>query len=211
MVHRYLKWAIAALIIILGLTVYCAGPHEKPVTPVMLDSLEKDNKALAAQNEILKAHIAQTTFERDMIRRQRDSVQAISDAATAQIRVRRAALPQPSAVPDSQLRFQYAEALKQLDSAVTELARKDDVIRRDKLDAAKSDLLKFQTDSVLADVRQQLRNEQLTSAQWHSQYLDAWAKQHQRSCGRKCGIAIGVGGTILSALAIRQVQLVLKP
>lgn len=172
------------------------------------DSLAVINKRLDSTNAALTASAAALLAGRDSIQRQRDSLKAASRLSTNKIIADRAKLPAADAVADSNFREHYAAGLKQLDSAIAELGRKDEIIRRDSLAQARSDSILSIKDGVIINLREQYANEQKASAGWKLEYERERGKV---KCGKKCGIVIGIVSTVLAAVAVKQVQSALDP
>lgn len=191
---------VGAAVAVTGLVLpgVCSRAYPKPNTRVV-DSLKAVNAALAAREQILQAQNAELAIDRERIQRQRDSIKVVSDSVTKALRQRRAALVE--APPDSTLRSSYLEALGQLDEAFTELARKDDIIRRDSLEAKKSAEMEVNLRQQIADLKEAQANEAKQTAFWHEEYDKLYAEKHPR-CGTKCGIIIGVVSTIAGAMAL---------
>lgn len=158
-----------------------------------IDSLKSANVALKTRNAILQAERSQLIVSRDKARQERDSIKRVSDAATEQLKKARASLPPASTVPDSLLRQSYTEAIRQLDAAFLELARKDAIIRQDSLDRLQSDSIEAQYKAEIANLQEMVANANATAEEWKTLYED----EKNQWCGRKCGMVIGAVGTVV--------------
>lgn len=192
---------IGGAFVIAAVIAVCADSRSQPADTRQIDSLTVANSNLAHQNETLKAAVAQLTVSRDAAWRQRDSLKEVSDAATERLKKRRNTLPSPDVVPDSMLRRTYAEALVTLDSAFMELARKDAIIQQSKAAEAQSKAMEVLLQEHINNVTTMYSNAQQISADWKAKYEDAVKPR----CGKKCGIIIGVIGTVTGAIVVRKV------
>lgn len=201
-----LVWLGMGIVAAAMLLAWCAEGIDKakdrPSTAVS-DSLTKRNEYLATKYKILLAKNAVLTVERDKFQRQRDSLLAVSDSATRELRRRRTTLP--AAPPDSTIRIAYAEALQVLDSTLAELAIKDEIIRLGKEAERKAKEAEANFLLQIANLTEERDNEHQIAAQWLKNYWDLYAQKNPR-CGQKCSLVVGGLFVVGVAIAANQVQ-----
>lgn len=174
--------------------------HTTPPEPPVIQTLQVVNAALGKQVDSLQAANTRLTAIRVTLSAQRDSLQRVSTAATHRITTQRAALPAPDAVPDAELRADYSAALVTIDSALTELTRRDHIESSLRVDSALAAQQHVQDTASLNLRAIQITTVQAEAAQWKAQ-----AQAGHPLCGRKCGIVLGVFGTIGAAYALHSV------
>lgn len=202
---RTVKWTIGLVIALLvGLTL-CAGPSPVAPTPPNVDSLRAANASLAHQNGKLKVDLAQHKIDLLDLRDSVGRATAKSDSATTVIRNDRAKLPAANAVSQDRLRESYAAGLAQLDRALAELGRKDQIIRQQRLAQVMSDKIESDLRQLLANSEEQYKNEQDISTKWKQRSDSLFNELNKRRCGKKCGIVIGVVSTVGAAIVAKKV------
>lgn len=198
----------ASLGVVVVLLAVCYWPDNKvkPQTE-LIDYLHKQNAGLTAQNKILAQANALTAQDRDKALHEADSLKVVSDSATRSIRRDRATLPSllPPTVPDSELRFMYSQAIALLDRSLANNERLHNIAVDDSLALRKQSLIEDNLEKQLWNTDSLYQHEQLISADWKKQFDDLNSQRHPK-CGRKCGIVLGVLGTIGTAIGIHQVQ-----
>lgn len=172
---------------------------ETPTAPA-IKVLQAVNAELGKRVDELQASNVALTATRVKLSAQRDSLEHLSAAATHRIAQARTALPAPDLVPDTSLRSAYRFALATIDSSLTELTRRDSIeasYRRDSTLAAQQ----HTQDSISLS----LRLVQIQTVQGEADQWKAAAKAAHPLCGTKCGVVLGVIGTILAGAALHSV------
>ncbi len=211
----------AGLLLGLGIAIGIGGtawwlsrrPIPIPVSLVNVDSLLQENLDLAALQERSARERAREQLAYDRLRAERDSVIAVSMEQTAALRAMRDSLPEAIVAPEGDLRALYTTALAQLDQALADLARKDVALQKAISADSVAGIIAQRLHGELADAKEQYANEQIVSADWKQRFeksQEALRKTVSPKCGMKCGVVLGVGGTIVLALGIQQVQRALR-
>jgi chromosome segregation ATPase len=110
---------------------------------------------------LLQARIAEIVIQRDAIARERDSLKVESNKRTTAIVRVRQALP-ASAPPDASrdsIATLYKASVAQLDTAIKELASKDDIIRRDSLEAQQLKSINAKAVEIIAELKEGILDE----------------------------------------------------
>ncbi len=190
----------AVMVAFLAFVLFSHKPQ--PTDTELVDHLKQANIALAQKNDILRAQTATLIISRDQALQERDSIKAISDSATTIIHHDRTLLPvapPPAALPDA-----YHNAIAQLDNAILEIARRQELERKAALAQARSDSIIAQKDSAIANLQTMLVNANDIGDDWKRKYTKL--NNSQPRCGRKCGMVIGAVGVIATAIGIQHVQ-----
>lgn len=180
-------------------------PQEAARAEALDDSLQRVTDSLEVVREDLRRRQAasEDTVRRLMQQRARDvaklrSTQAALDSA-------RQTLAAPEDVPDTALRAEYRRALAQLDTTRRLVADQSTRIAQDStLLAQRGTSLTLAQAEAAVNLRQ--RNDwEARSREWERTYQDHLKTRHPR-CQLKCGVVIGVVGTVVTAWAVDRVQ-----
>lgn len=202
-------WYAGGAVVVAALVAVCyeaSNPRRAPET-ALIDHLRQQNRSLHTKNRILRAHNATLVTERNKALLERDSLKAVSDDATKELRRARTALP--STPTAAQLPESYRESLRQLDAAIAELARKDEIIRRDALALAQSAEIEANLRAEVANTNVMLSNANKQAADWERQFHKLNEEKHPR-CGRKCGMVIGGAVVVLTAVGAKKIQTLIE-
>lgn len=194
--------------VVFAVTAWCTDPQPTHRNTKAVDSLTAVIGDLEAQKSIVQADVARLTVEKDAVVKERDGLKRASATKTDSLQKVRDALPS-SAASAAVIRSGYERSLLLLDSAFVELRRKDQIIRRDSI-------IQFKQDSIIGRLRYdnsltqlQYEKQKEISVEWERDYELLLASIPK--CQKKCGIAIGVVGLVVTAVVVDKVSNLWKP
>lgn len=195
--------------LLIGALAFVLGTRCTPVVTQgsLVDSLQAVNGMLAQQRQALGAKETALGQVQATLQQVRDSAQRATAHVTQQLDSARKALPPAASAPDTALRGLYALALVRLDTALSLLHQKDSIIVQDDSLQKLAAWRMVDLHATIALDSVQLANETRIAAAWQSKYE---ATQKPR-CGRKCGVVIGVLGTVGVAIAAEKVKTLIQP
>lgn len=199
--------------LLVGTAVILLWPSKQPpLDTTKVDSIAAANESLVKQNNVLKVERAQLVVERDGIRKERDALKKKAAEETKALRLAREQLISSDSIkklvavlgdttdtlPRYALEAAYSSAMEQIDWALTIIAGKDAIILKDSLDAVKSDSIILNQQHEIYNLQSLYASEKVVSRWWQDQYEG----KNNPWCGAKCGVVLGVAGTVLAVYLV---------